>query len=54
MTRVGQILQNATRVGHIRVTPPQSPTLRAITGGVGVSHDPWTTVDRVVSMKASF
>ena len=31
MTRVGQILQNATRVGHIRRPPPQSPTLRAIT-----------------------
>ena len=28
--RIGQILQNATQVGHIRLTP-QSPTFRAIT-----------------------
>ena len=31
-TSIGQILQNVPRVGHIRLPPPQSPMLRAITG----------------------
>ena len=51
MTRIGQILQNATPVGHIRLTPPQSPMLRAITGGAATAADvTWFLVTSLVTI----